>query len=193
MNMTGWRITLKTNGSSFHQTSFVVPFNLLRKQDGSRVFKWFFSSQNEPPCLLRKPKRAESEIPSLPEASTAALRFERLRGEISGHLRRELLGHSVTKQPWGLQAVTAGLGRSVYSERTLNPAPPPRSLCFPLRLILPPCTTIPHRLHLFVWTWPMWPSIQMRAQGGFLHCCVYLSSLTAPWLPVRLCQGRTTS
>lgn len=37
----------------------------------------FFFSQNEPPCLLRKPKRAESEIPSLPEAAAAALPFEK--------------------------------------------------------------------------------------------------------------------
>lgn len=47
-----------------------------------------------PPCLSRKPKRAESEIPSLPEAGPAVLSFERQHGKINGHLLRELLGHS---------------------------------------------------------------------------------------------------
>lgn len=43
----------------------------------SAFFSFLFSSQSEPPCLLRKPKRAESEIPSLPEAGAAALPFEK--------------------------------------------------------------------------------------------------------------------
>lgn len=42
-----------------------------------------------PPCLLRKPKRAESEIPSLPGAGPAVFSFERQYGEINGHLLRE--------------------------------------------------------------------------------------------------------
>lgn len=32
------------------------------------------------------------------------------------------------KQPWGLQSATAGLAHTVYFERTLNPAQPPRCL-----------------------------------------------------------------
>lgn len=48
-----------------------------------------------PPCLSRKPKRAESEIPSLPEAGPAVLSFERQHGKINGHLLGEPLGHTV--------------------------------------------------------------------------------------------------
>lgn len=48
-----------------------------------------------PPCLSRKPKRAESEIPSLPEAGPPVLSFERQHGKINGHLLREPLGHTV--------------------------------------------------------------------------------------------------
>lgn len=59
------------------------------------VFKCFFFSYNVPPCLSRKPKRAESEIPSLPEAGPAVLSFERQHGKINGHLLREPLGHTV--------------------------------------------------------------------------------------------------
>lgn len=42
----------------------------------------------------------------------------------------------VIKQPCGLQAATARLDRTVYFERTLNPAQLLRCLCFPLCLIL---------------------------------------------------------
>ena len=59
------------------------------------VFVFFFSSQYVPPCLSRKPKRAESEIPSLPEAGPAVLSFERQHGKINGHLLREPPGHTV--------------------------------------------------------------------------------------------------
>ncbi len=48
-----------------------------------------------PPGLSRKPKRAESEIPSLPEAGPAVLSFEKQCGKINGHLLREPLGHTV--------------------------------------------------------------------------------------------------
>lgn len=36
-------------------------------------------------------------------------------------------------------------------------------------------------------------SIHRRMRGVFLRRCVYISSLAAPWIPVRQCQGRTTS
>lgn len=68
------------------------------------MFSSAFLFQNVPPCLSRKPKRAESEIPSLPEAGPAALSFERQRGKINGHLLREPLGHSVLK-PHGQMAL----------------------------------------------------------------------------------------
>lgn len=55
----------------------------------------FFFSQNVPPCLLRKPKRAESEIPSLPEAGPAVFSFERQHGKINGHLLGEPLGYTM--------------------------------------------------------------------------------------------------
>lgn len=48
-----------------------------------------------PPCLSRKPKRAESEIPSLPEAGPAVFSFERQHGKINGYLLRELLGYTM--------------------------------------------------------------------------------------------------
>lgn len=68
------------------------------------MFSSVFSSLNVPPCLSRKPKRAESEIPSLPEAGPAVLSFERQHGKINGHLLREPLGHTVL-QPHGQTAL----------------------------------------------------------------------------------------
>lgn len=67
----------------------------LHKQDSYQGESVFFFAQNVPPCLSRKPKRAESEIPSLPEAGPAALSFEKQHGKINGHLLREPLGHAV--------------------------------------------------------------------------------------------------
>lgn len=55
------------------------------------VFLSLFFSQSVPPCLSRKPKRAESEIPSLPEAGPVQLSFERQHGKINGHLLGEPL------------------------------------------------------------------------------------------------------
>lgn len=59
------------------------------------MFLRVFLCQNGPPCLSRKPKRAESEIPSLPEAGPAALSFENQHGKINGHLLREPLAYTV--------------------------------------------------------------------------------------------------
>lgn len=39
----------------------------------------------------------------------------------------------------------------------------------------------------------LWTSIQPRVQGGPARWCVYISSLAAPWIPVRPCQLWTTS
>lgn len=119
--------------------------------------------------LFRRPARQRSTLKGC---------MERSAGISWGSCWAILCRSPMTKQPWGLQAVTAGLGCSVYSERTLNPAQPPRPLCFPPTSYSD--SLHHHSYHLFVWTWPMWPSIQMRAQGGFLRCCVYTSSLTAP-------------
>lgn len=57
--------------------------------------------------------------------------MERSAGIPWGSCWAALCRSAMTKQPRGLQAVTAGLGCNVYSERTLNPALPPRLLCFP--------------------------------------------------------------
>lgn len=67
---------------------------------------------------MRKPKRAESEIPSLPEAGPAELSFERQNGKINGHLLREPRGHSVLL-PHGQTATRAVLCccRTVYFGR----------------------------------------------------------------------------
>lgn len=61
----------------------LLPLNILccyfksAPQTGRQpCFRVLFFSQIEPPCLSRKPKRAESEIPSLPEAGATALPFE---------------------------------------------------------------------------------------------------------------------
>lgn len=203
------------------------------------MFSSVFSSLNVPPCLSRKPKRAESEIPSLPEAGPAVLSFERQHGKINGHLLREPLGHTVL-QPHGQTALgpvvccccwvslhcllwedfkpCAAIKISVFSlfvylfsplssfwSLSLTAFPPKLQLCDKHHSPLLSITLQKKNplwaccLHHFVWPWLlMWPSalrtsIQMRAQGGFLRCCVYISSLAAPWLPVRQCQGRTTS
>lgn len=66
----------------------------LNKTGQPSCFLVFFSPLNVPPCLSRKPRRAESEIPSLPEAGPAGLSFERQCGKINGHLLREPLGHA---------------------------------------------------------------------------------------------------
>lgn len=88
-----------------------------------------------PLCLSRKPKRAESEIPSLPEAGPAVLSFERQHGKINGHLLREPLGHAVLL-PHGLTALgpvvcCCWLACAVYFGRTFNPVQPSRSLHSP--------------------------------------------------------------
>ena len=108
-------------------------------QTGQLSCFWvFFFSLNVPPCLSRKPKRAESEIPSLPEAGPAELSFERQHGKINGHLLREPPGHAVllphSQTALGpvsslLLAAAAGFACTVYFGRTFNPAQPSRSLC----------------------------------------------------------------
>lgn len=77
--------------------------------------------------LFRRPARQRSPLKGL-------------HGKISGHLLRELLGHTLL-QPRDQAALRpAGcyrwVRRTVYFERTLNPAQPPRCLCFPLCLVL---------------------------------------------------------
>lgn len=142
--------------------------------------------------LFRRPARQCSPLKGC---------MERSAGISWGSCWAILCCSPMTKQPWGLQAVTAGLGCNVYSERTLNSAQPPRSLCFP---------STSHSDSLHHHSYQSCRKQLQHSPFASLSCehgrcdpqsrwerredfCVYMSSLTAPWLPVRLCQGRTTS
>lgn len=108
---------------------------------------------------------------------------------------------AMTKQPRGPQAAPAGLGSQCLLWEDFKPCAATKIsvvsgfVSFPLydRSRSYRSCRKQRQSSRFVSTGLTWPSLQMRAQGGFLRCCVCMSSLAAPWLPVSLCQGRTTS
>lgn len=72
-------------------------------------------------------------------------------------------------------------------------------ICNKFKLLFQTCNCVtsiaafqPSQVAPLAWKWPsaVRIAIQMRAQGGFLRCRVYISSLVAPWIQ---CQARTSS
>lgn len=223
-----------------------------KKNPQAALLSCFQVFENVPLCLSRKPKRAESEISSLPEAGPAVLSFERQHGKINRHLLREPMVHTVLLphgqtalgpvvcccccccwvslhcllwedfQPCAATKISA---LSLFVFLFIFPSHP---ISFPLfssfwslvwtefllcskaatpsqtSLTSLSVTLIDNNCKLAVCiTWCEcggWCDPQLcehlyrwERREDFLRCCVYISSLAAPWIPVRQCQGRTTS